>query len=159
MFVDFCKDTIRVTITNVTKPDDVKTFIHHPNTSTGKTNFTRSILSTMGKSFLWCYVRSKSNPNTRSIAIPLTGEYGHMSGDGTCEGPFRYIADIVKAIDPAKSEFVIETLLGQDRYILTTEFIPSNESTTTTAEDTSLDTMTPLSDGSQPLIKTNFFGD
>lgn len=159
MIVDFCKDTIRVIITNVSQPDDMKTFIHHPNTSTGKTNFTRSILSTMGKSLLWCYVRSKSNPNTRSIAIPLTGEYGHMSGDGTCEGSFRYIADIVRVIDPAKSEFVIETLPGQDRYILTTEFISSDGSATTTAEDTSLDAMTPLSGGSQPLIKSNFFGD
>lgn len=156
--IDFCRDTIRITITNVAQPDDVKTFIHHPNICTGKTNFVRSILSTMGKPLLWCYVRSKSTPSVMSIAIPLTGEYSYFAGDGTNEGPFRYIADIFQTVKPDKSEFVIESEIGKDQYVLTAEVIPS-EPTTTVAEDTALDTTNPIAAPSQIVVRAEFFGD
>lgn len=156
--VNFRENTIRITITNVTQPDDVKTFIHYPNKSTGKTNFVRRILSTMGKSLLWCYVRSKSTPGLRSVAIPLVGEYGPFAGDGTSEGSFCYIADLFTAVEPNESEFVIETGVGENQYVLTAEIIPS-EPTTTIAEDTTLDQMHLMADSSQTIVRADFFGD
>lgn len=156
--INFYSNTLRVTITNVKDPEDVKVFIHHPSGVSSKTNFARSILSTMGKSILWCYVRSKSTPAKRSIAIPLTGEYSYLVGDGTNEGVLYYIADIIKYIKPEKSEFVIEPAAGRDQYVLTMEIIPT-ASETTILEDTSLDHMRTMVDAPQSTIRTEFFGD
>lgn len=156
--IDFYTNTLRVTITNTKDPEDVKVFIHHFDGSSAKTNFARSILSTMGKSLLWCYVRSKSEPAKRSIAIPLTGEYSYLAGEGVSEGVLHYIADIIRYIKPDKSEFVIEPMIGRDQYVLAVEIIPT-ASETTISEDTSLDHMRPTVDASQLTIRTEFFGD
>lgn len=156
--IDFYENTLRVTITNTKDPEDVKVFIHHPYGVSAKTNFARSILSTMGKPILWCYVRSKSEPAKRSIAIPLTGEYSYLAGAGDSEGVLYYIADILRYVKPDKSEFVIEPILGRDQYVLTMEIIPS-ASETTVSEDTSLDRMRTMVNVPQLTIRTEFFGD
>lgn len=156
--IDFCRNTLRVTIVNTKDPEDTKVFIHYPIQGSAKTNFARSILSTMGKPILWCYVRNKSTPTKRSIAIPLTGEYGHLVGDGTDDGILRYIADIFNYTEPSKSEFIIEPIVGRDQYVLTAEVIPA-DSETTVSEDSSLDRMHTMTGMPRSTIRTEFFGD